>query len=225
MAQMLSEKYSVNVHLNTVKRHIRLSRQIPGAEPLITAIEPFYTDLQAKAAANYSAKEDCEIKRDMLALKDTMLDDKVRDLSEACKKYDRDNPGSLVTSLLFPEGVSQVIFAPVESETTEVGKLIVGLQNLGREHALSTHMIPLQTAVGAVKTAIAELYTAIEAQKTAEASESISKVKLSRQYEQNFYAAGSKFGKAYASRLFPALRKPSKKDEEDENTGEVKQIS
>lgn len=222
MAQLLYEHHSVNVHLNTVKRHIRLAKQIKGAEELATSIEPFYTDLQTKAAASGLAKGECEHIRDMLALKDTLLDDKVRDLNEACKKQDRDNPGISVTTLLFPEGVSPVIYAPVESEPTEVGKLIIGIQNLGSGHVLASHIAPLQGAIDAVKAAIAELYAAIEAQKTAEASEAIAKVKLTRQYEQNFYAAGSKFGKAYASRLFPALRKPSKKEEEDETSEEVK---
>jgi hypothetical protein len=222
MTQLLYERHSVNLHLTIVKRHIRLARKINGAEQLAISIEPFFTDLQTKVAAADLAKEECEHKRDLLALKDALLDDKVRDLGEACKKYDRDNPGSLVTALLFPEGVTPVIFAPVESEPTEVGKLIVGLQNLGRGHALAVHMEPLQTAVGEVKTAIDELYVAIEAQKTAEAFEAIAKVKLTRQYEQNFYAAGSKFGKQFAKRLFPDINPPAKVETAEEKPEETK---
>lgn len=222
MAQLLYERHSVNVHLNTVKRHIRLARQINGAETLAASIEPYYTDLATKATSANLAKEECEHKRDLLALKDALLDDKVRDLNEACKKHDRDNPGSQVAALLFPAGVSPVIFAPVEAEPTEVAKLIIGIQNLGSGNALISHIEPLQAAIDAVKAAIAELYTAIEAQKTAEATEDISKVKLTRQYEQNFYAAGAKFGKAFAGRLFPAIRATPKKIEEEENTESVK---
>ena len=50
MAQFLYERHSTNVHLNIVKRHIRLARQIKGAEDLVTAIEPLYNELAAKAA-------------------------------------------------------------------------------------------------------------------------------------------------------------------------------
>jgi len=222
MAQLLYDRHSVNVHLNTVKRHIRLARQINGAETLAASIEPFYTDLAAKAVNSDLAKEECEHKRDLLALKDALLDDKVRDLNEACKKYDRDNPGISVTTLLFPGGISPVIFAPVESEPTEVSKLIIGIQNLGRGHVLAAQVEFLQAAIDAVKAAIAELYTAIEAEKTAEAIEAIAKVKLTRQYEQNFYAAGAKFGKAFAGRLFPAIRAASKKVDEEQNSEDVK---
>jgi hypothetical protein len=222
MAQLLNDRNSTKVHLNTTKRHIRLARQIKGAEELATAIEPWYTDLAAKAVNSNLAKEECEHKRDLLALKDALLDDKVRDLYEACKKHDRDNPGISVTTLLFPGGVSPVIYAPVESEPTEVSKLIIGIQNLGRGHALAAQVEFLQAAIDAVKAAIAELYTAIEAQKTAEAFEAIAKVKLTRQYEQNFYAAGSKFGKAFAGRLFPAIYSPPKGGTGEESEKEVK---
>lgn len=222
MAQFLYEHHSVNVHLNTVKRHIRLARQINGADQLAAVIEPFYTDLLAKATASGLAKEECEHKRDLLALKDALLDDKVRDLSEACKKYDRDNPGISVTKLLFPAAISPIIFAPVESEPTEVAKLIIGLQNLGGRNPLVAHIEPMQAAIDAVKTAFTELYAAIEVQKTAEASEAIAKVKLTRQYEQNFYAAGSKFGKTFAGRLFPAIYSSPKGGANNESDKEVK---
>jgi hypothetical protein len=222
MAQLLYERHSAKVHLNTVKRHIRLARQINGADDLATTIEPWYTDLAAKAVNSNLAKEECEHKRDLLALKDALLDDKVRDLFEAAKKYDRDNPGIPVATLLFPGGVSPVIYAPVESEPTLVAKIIIAIQDLGEAHPLASNIEPLQTAIYAVKAAIAELYTAIEAEKTAEASEAIAKIKLTRQYEQNFYAAGSKFGKAFAGRLFPVIRAVSKNVEEEVNTESVK---
>jgi len=222
MAQLLNDRNSTKVHLNTTKRHIRLARQIKGAEELATAIEPWYTDLAARAVNSNLAKEECEHKRDILALKDALLDDKVRDLNEACKKQDRDNPGLSVTTLLFPNGISPIIYAPVESEPTEVGKLIIGIQNLGAGSPLATYIEPLQAAIDAVKAAIAELYAAIEAEKTAGAFEAIAKVKLTRQYEQNFYAAGSKFGKAFAGRLFPAIYTPPKGGAGEETDKEVK---
>lgn len=115
MAQLLYERHSTNVHLNIVKRHIRLARQFKGAEELVTAIEPFYNELAAKAADAMNATEETECKRDLLALADLSLDDKVRDLNEACKKYDRDHPGIPVSALLFPEGASPFIYAPVEA--------------------------------------------------------------------------------------------------------------
>lgn len=215
MAQLLYDRHSTNVHLNIVKRHIRMARQFKGAEELVTAIEPLYNDLAAKAAATANASDETECKRDLLIFADSMLDDKVRDLNEACKKYDRDNPGIPVTSLLFPEGISQVIYAPVETEPTLVEKLILGIQSLGDGHQLAEQIGALQAAVDNCKAAISELQTAITAEKMAEALETIAKMNLTRQYAQNIYAASSKFGKIFANRLFPAINIPAKGEKEE----------
>lgn len=205
MAQLLYERHSTNVHLNIVKRHIRLARQFKGAEELVTAIEPYCNELAAKAANSISASEETECKRDLLALADISLDDKVRDLGEACKKYDRDHPGIPVSALLFPEGISPFIYAPIETEPTLVEKLILGLQSLGEGHPLTEHIGALQDAINNSKTAINELKGAITTEKMAEALEAIAKVNLTRQYEQNIYMASSKFGKSFANRLFPQI--------------------
>ena len=212
MAQFLYERHSTNVHLNIVKRHIRLARQFKGAEELVTAIEPSYSELTAKAANTISVTCETEFKRDLLVFTDVSLDDKVRNVHEASKKYDRDHPGIPVTSLLFPDGISPVIYAPIESEPTLVEKLILGIQSLGEGHPLSEHIASLQEAVDKSKTAISELKTAITDEKMAEALEGIAKVNLTRQYEQNIYAASSKFGKAFANRLFPAINPQTKSE-------------
>jgi hypothetical protein len=217
MAQLLYERHSTNVHINIVRRHIRLARQLKGAEELVTAIEPSYNELAAKAASTVSATEETECKRDLVALADVLLDDRVRDLSDACKKYDRDHPGIPVSALLFPEGTSPFIYAPVETEPTLVEKLILGVQSLGEGHPLAGHIGALQAAVTNCKTAITDLKAAITAEKMAEALEAIAKVNLTRQYEQNIYMASSKFGKAFANRLFPAI-KPTGKGEPDDET-------
>lgn len=220
MAQLLYERHSTTVHLNIVKRHIRLARQFKGAEALVTAIEPFYNELAAKAANTKNATDETECKRDLLAVADVSLDDKVRDLYEGCKKYDRDNPGIPVTALLFPDGVSPVIYAPIETEPTLVEKLILGLQSLGEAHPLGAHVAALQGALTQINAAFSELKAAITAEKMAEGLEAIAKMNLTRQYEQNIYAAGSKFGKAFANRLFPAINPQTKNETDTEKKSE-----
>ena len=216
MAQLLYERHSTTVHLNIVKRHIRLARQFKGAEELVSAIEPYYSELAAKAANTMNASDETECKRDSLALADVLLDDKVRDLNEACKKYDRDHPGIPVSALLFPEGTSSFIYAPVETEPTLVEKLILGVQSLGEGHPLTEHIGTLQDAINTSKTAIADLKDAITTEKMAEALEAIAKVNLTRQYEQNIYMAGSKFGKTFANRLFPQITAHIKGEADDQ---------
>jgi hypothetical protein len=210
MAQFLNEKHSINVHLSIVKRHIRLSRHIKGAEDLGSAIEPPYTDLVTKSANAATVAEDTEFKRDLVSFKDTLLDDRVRDVNEAAKKYDRDHPGLAITTLLFPEGTSPIIYAPIEDAPTVVEKLILKIQNLGEGHPLAEQIAPLQVAIDESKAAIEALHVAIAAQKTADALTNIAKANLTRQYEQNIYAAGAKFGKVFANRLFPPINKTTK---------------
>jgi hypothetical protein len=215
MAQFLYERHSINVHLNAAKRHIRLARQVKGAEELATAIEPSYNELTTKVAASKLATEECQNKRDTLILKESLLGDKVRDVLEASKKFDRDNPGMATTSMLFPDGISSVIYAPAESEPTLADKIIIGIQSLGEGHELAAFISPLQTAIDECKTAISELHTAIEAEKTAEAFKAIAKLNLTRRYEQNIHTAGLKFGKQFSDRLFPVIHGTQKSEEPD----------
>ena len=210
MAQFLSEKHSINVHLSIVKRHIRLTRHIKGAEDLGSAIEPVYTELVTKSASAATVAEDSEFNRDLVSYKDTLLDDRVRDVNDAAKKYDRDHPGLAITTLLFPEGTSPIIYAPIEDAPAVVEKLILKIQNLGEGHPLAEQIAPLQAAIDESKAAIEALHIAIAAQKTADALTNIAKANLTRQYGQNIYAAGSKFGKVFANRLFPPINKSSK---------------
>lgn len=220
MAQLLNERHSIKVHLSTVKRHIRLTRQIKGAEELGSAIEPSYTDLVTKSVNAAIAAEDTEFKRDLVSFKDTLLDDRVRDVNDAAKKYDRDHPGLAITTMLFPEGTTPIIYTPIEAEPSVVEKLILKIQNLGEGHPLAEQIAPLQAAIDESKAAIEALHVSIAAQKTADVYTNIAKANLTRQYEQNIYAAGSKFGKAFANRLFPPINKSSKGGT-DEETGKL----
>jgi hypothetical protein len=216
MAQFLSEKHSVNVHLSIVKRHIRLSRHIKGAEELGAAIEPAYGDLVAKSASATTVTEDTEFKRDLVSFKNTLLGDRVRDVSAAAKKYDRDNPGLTISGVLFPDGISPLIYAPYEEAPAVAEELILKIRNLGDGHPLAEYIAPLRTAIDESKEAIVALRAAVSAQKTADALVDIAKTNLTRQYEQNIHAAGSKFGKVYANRLFPPINKSSKNGNNEE---------
>ena len=101
-----------------------------------------------------------------------------------------------------------------------VESLILKIQNLGEGHPLAEQIAPLQMAIDEAKAAIEALRVAILAQKTADALTNIAKTNLTRQYGQNIYAAGSKFGKVFANRLFPAI-KAKTKSENAEKTDSV----
>ena len=101
-------------------------------------------------------------------------------------------------------------------------QIIIRIQQLGDGHELSSHIEPLQTVINDTKSAIEALHLAIQAEATASAFEAIAKLNLTRQYEQNIYAASSKFGKAFANRLFPAINLPVKSKNDSEAASEEK---
>lgn len=100
-------------------------------------------ELTEKAAATTLATENCEIKRDLVILMDSILDNKLRDVSEGGKKYERDNPGTDLTTLLILNGLSSMIYAPLASEPTEVDKIVLALLSLGSDHPMTAHISPL----------------------------------------------------------------------------------
>ena len=163
MAQLLNDRHSINVHLNITKRHIRLARHAKGAEELLLAIEPVLAELIDAKAIDEEAIEEIEYRRDLVAYEAIDLDDKVRDLSAACKKYDRDNPGLGITPLIFLNGTTPIIFSPNLEKPMLVEFLIKCIQNLGENHPLAAHIEPLQSAITKLQTTIDALQSSIDA--------------------------------------------------------------
>lgn len=211
MAQRLTENHSNKVYKTTVKRHIRLDRQVKGADVFAAAIEPAYNAFIEAGKTCEEMEENTGFKRDTAILKDSMLDDCVRNAHDACQRYDRDNPGRPTTPLVFPKPPSTIIYASLEAEPKEVTDLVARIKALGETHPLSSQIEPLEQAVDECKAALAELTDAITDEGTAKTTLIIAKMNLRRQYEQNIHNAAATFGKEYSERLFPAIAKPSKK--------------
>lgn len=221
MAQFLKDNHSANVHQNIVRRCLRLCRQVKNADEFATALEPFFDDFKAKRAALIAARENTENLYDSKVLADTNLGDKLQDLSEDCKKYDRNNPGSELLPLLFPNGVSRIMAVSYDNEPAEVEKIILKINDLGAEHPIAAHVPVLQESVNTCKAAIDANNTAKNAFDQAKTLLNIAKGNLNKQYEKTIYAASGKFGKKYAERLFPAIKKATKKsDDEAEEAAE-----
>lgn len=211
MAQKLTENHSNKVHKTTAKRHMRLGRQVKGADVFAAAIETPYNAFVAAGKAYEDAEENTGFKRDTAILKDSMLDDQVRNAHDACQRYDRDHPGLPITPLVFPKPPSTLIYASLETEPKEVTDLVARIKALGETHPLASQVEPLEQAVAECKAALAELTAAITDEGAAKTTLKITRMNLARQYEQNIYNAAATFGKEYSERLFPAIAKPSKK--------------
>lgn len=116
MAIMLTDRDSSDRRLDATRRHIRLCKQMPGAEALATAIETVYNTLlekQAETKSKHQARQDA---LDDFILSDAILDDQVRTAFERCKQHDRENPGTPVLMRLFPDG--ERLFPQLGSRST-----------------------------------------------------------------------------------------------------------
>jgi hypothetical protein len=207
MAELLHDNQSIKAHLSAAQRHIRLCRQVPGTESLVTAIIPFESDLQNKHNLKTQAIRNREAANDTLILKDALLDNQVRTLFDKAKEFDRDNPGQMVLKALFPdEKFTTITNAPLQDEPTLARQLLVRLDSLGGRHQLAAMKPQITAAIEASETAQTNFVNSIKEQKNQEALEEIAKASLRKQYEVNFYIAGIQFGKAYANLLFPVMR-------------------
>lgn len=104
MAQLLFDRHSATTCSDACMRHIRLLRHVKGTDDLIAAIQPSGATLKARKADTDVAAENKTAAYDFVVFNDAVLDDEVRNLSESCKQYDRDNPGRSVFTVIFPEG-------------------------------------------------------------------------------------------------------------------------
>ncbi len=221
MAQLLYEKQSANVHLNTTRRHMRLCRQIKGGDKYAVRIEPNYNDLLEKQKAADQAKFEKEAAHDDVVLNDTDLDNSVRNLYDECKQYDRDNVGRPVLKELFPGGnISGVIYAPLKDEPDVVEELLIRMDALELGENITAHKGAIQLNIEKCREALAVYHEAIKNQKQLEAVEEIAKATIRRQYEFNYLDIAKEFGKRNADRFFPSIRSSGRKAVEKDETSD-----
>jgi hypothetical protein len=214
MARLLYDRQSTETHLTFAQRHVRLCHQVNGTETLVQSILPTISALESKKNITSTKSIDRDAAHDKLVLTDSLLDDCVRTTFERARQYDRENPGRLVLTQIFPDGkFSGITSAPLDKEADLAEKLLLRIQSLGASHPLGSMVAPLQQAIQNCRAAQQSFINAITAQKSAEAEEEIAQAALRKQYELNFYEASRLFGRTLADRLFPQADKQLNGDE------------
>jgi hypothetical protein len=220
MAQLLYERQSTDAHLNAVRRHMRLCRQVKGGEQYAARIEAYQKDLEERQKITIKAIQDKESASDDVTLYDTDLDNSIRTLHEKCKQFDRDNTGRPVLNQLFTDGkLSTIIYAHVENEPDMADQLLTRLAALGASHPLNEQSPAIKTNIEKCRAALSIYHDAIKLQKAAEAVEEISKSNLRRQYEFNFLDLSKELGKNAANRLFPVISSSSRTSPDEGDNG------
>jgi hypothetical protein len=219
MARMLSTRMSSESILSNAKRHQRLCKQVVGAENLATAMQPFIDKLKERCGISLTALDDKSTAYDNVVLKDTILDDVIRDISDAAKQYDRKNVGRGIYTDLFLDGKTTTITnASLGKEPDAADQLLLRFNIFEEGNIMLAQIAPLTTAIANTRTALAAYQQAITDEKLALAEEAMAQEGVIRQYEFNFLDASKLFGKRYANRLFPKTPKPKKEELVEETT-------
>jgi len=220
MAKMLNDRDSTDRHLDLIRRHMRLCKQIKGAGPMAAAIEPVYQVLRQKqiaTTAQFNARQDA---LDDFILRDLELDDAVRTAFEKCKQFDRDNPAAPVLLKMFPDGkYSEITRIERAKEPDAIEQLAVRFESLGTNHALYGIAADLRAKVAASRTGLTTYQTAIRNHKLAEADEEITQANLRQQYEVNYLEIRKFLGRGATDRLFPRQSAGSGGEESEEPGG------
>lgn len=212
----LSEDDSVPRVEDACERHMRLCKQVPGADKYRVSILPLLNDFKSKKIALEDAGKEVNAAQDMVWLSDYILDDCLRNLHGRSKEFDRSNPGSNTLTLLFPNGnITAVITMSDKDEPDAAHAIAQKVQSLGDTHVLAPYAAEIETAIGNCRIALAQQETAIRAEGEAKTALTISKVNLVRQYNAVYFKVAGDVDKNYAEKLFPQLRSKKKNDQDD----------
>jgi hypothetical protein len=194
---------------------MRLCTQNLNGQKYSNLLKLFYDDFEDKSSAYKKAAKESTFAFDTGKLRDAELDGVLRDVNGRAKEYDRNHPGSSMEEMLFPEGLTEVVDMSDNAEPEEARSISQKIKSLGAEHVLFPFAASIDAAITACETAFAGIVTANKAEGNAKTDFEIAKLKLVKQYNDNFFIAAHDVGKAYAEKLFPKLRKPKKEEPEE----------
>lgn len=215
----LSEDDSPAKVLDATERHMRLCSQIVGGEKYRLLVHPFYNDMVLVKNESETLSKAVIAAQDSLTLFDSIIDDLLRDTQGRAKEYDRAHPGSNLLTMIFPNGViTPIINMNNHDEPATVQGIILKIRSLGEQHPLYPLAAQLDKGVADCLQSIKKEEDAIEADGTGLTKLTLAKIKLVRQYNANYFIAGTDVDKNFAEKLFPKLRPGGKKDDNDSSS-------
>lgn len=224
MAQNLRARFSPARCVRLSKRFIRMCTQISGAEQLIPDVQNAIKDVQQKESLFNAADENVDYAYDITQLKDSNLDNAIRDTAEDCKRFDRNNLGSQVYSLIFPQNTLSIIDKNYKQEPAEVSKLISRIHNLGPDHTLQQNATRLQQLVKESEDAIKNFAETEKIKDSCQEDLNASKQKLIQVYNNTILKSIQLFGKNNTDKLFPSIKSKKKTIDQNSNTPAEKTV-
>lgn len=217
MAQSLEKSFSPGRCVRFSKRFIRLCNQVKDAEQLVPDVQAAINDVQQKEAMYNASEENVDYAYDITQQKDNILDDKIRDTAEDCKKCDRKDLQSNTYSIIFPQTITSIVNNNDQLELTDVQKVIARIHNLGSDHPLQQNATELQQLVDESKEAFKNLDAAKEIRNKCKADLDAAKSKLVQTYNNMILKSIQLFGRKNTDKLFPVIY-PKKGDTDKKET-------
>lgn len=224
MAQSLMEYFSARRCVLYSRRHIRLTKQLPGAHVLGDTFENEVKSIGQLILALDCAEEERAYAYDLTVFKDVALDNVIRDAANACKKFDRDNLGANTFAQIFPENTSSIITTHHLKEPSEVRKVIARIATLGIDHPLKKNADDLLASVTDSEEAIKNYYEAVQKVAKCQVDLNMAKFNLIRTYNNRILDATKIFGRKNVNKLFPQIGGLSD-DETDDESSDEKELS
>ena len=217
MARLLYVRNSVAFVLGAVRRHMRLSRKATGGETFYAAIAPSRDALTFKKEQYEKAAEITEDAADDIVLAKGELGNCIRDVFDACKKFERGSGNGSILNRVFPDGTfSEMVNSTHQKIHKEAKDMVTRILSLGSRHEINPFALLLNEKIAALDAVIATHTASEQIEQTASAEMEIAKANLVKLYEDNYLDARRKLGRVAAEKIFPALtNKPKPKNDGD----------
>lgn len=200
------------------ERFMHLCGRIKNGGKYQNLIKLFYDDFEVKKRTHELSEKATTSSLDVVKLHNSILGDILRDVQGRAKEIDRNNSGSDLQGLLFPDGLSPIVNLPDKEEPAAAHAISLKVTSLGAEHALYPFAAQIETAIKDCEESLADQVDTKKAEEDANTTLTISKIKLVNQYNTIYHIASTDYGKAYAEKLYPQLR-PVKKEEQTNTNG------
>jgi hypothetical protein len=206
LPQSLRPEASVEKNQLYGERHVSLCEQFPGTEALVSAISPCLGNVEEKIASYKKAEKESLKANDKQICNTNLLKNQLRSTSERIKEYDRDNPGSNLMSMVFPDNLTPVVLLTnPEDLLSETTTIVAKIQSLGSEHPLYAIAAKITEKVDICNQCMAKCKEADAKLNMAETELDIAHLALVKQYGINILESKKMFGNDFTEQLFPRL--------------------
>jgi hypothetical protein len=193
------------------RRHIRLCGKIKDASQYSEQMQPKLEALRQKESDRKAAEEQCKDVLDDITLKETSIDNMIRDLYELVNIHGRHSITQFMP-VLFPNSTfSEIIMLPLSDKLLKTTQVIEKLKSLGETTEVSSYIGNFTQASDEIHEAISEHRVADDNYSRRQAEEELARNAVRTQYENNYFDARKNLSKHRAEMPFPQITNKPKK--------------